>query len=77
MAIIIPKDELQELLDLTNKAQNTPVIAMSLRDGLEGRDFATQAWDKVRAKWGELGKRYGFDPTKVRGLDSNTGEVLT
>ena len=77
MAIIISKDELQELLNLTEKAQNTPVMAMSVEDGLEGRDFATQAWDKVRAKWEELGKKYGFVPARVRGIDKNTGEIIT
>lgn len=76
MVIKIPKDELQELLTLTEEAQNTPVMAMSVQDGMEGRDFATQAWNKVRAKWDELGKKYGFAPAQVRGIDKNTGEIL-
>lgn len=77
MAIFIPQDELKELMDLIAKAQQTPVIAMSVRDGMEGRDFATQAWDKVREKWRELGRKYGFNPEAVRGIDKDTGEVFT
>jgi len=77
MAIIIPKDELQELIDLTHRAEQTPVIALSLADGLSGRDFSAQAWENVRARWHELGRKYGFDPTQVRGIDTDTGEVFT
>lgn len=76
MALFIPKDELQGLIDLTHKAEQTPVIAMSLADGLSGRDFSAQAWENVRAKWQELGRKYGFNPTQVRGIDPNTGEVF-
>ena len=74
--IVLTPEDLDELVKLTTEAKNTPVIALSLRDGLEGRDFATQAWNRVRDKWGELGKKYGFIPTRVRGIDTKTGQVI-
>ena len=77
MAILLEKADLDKLVELTKEAQQTPVIAMSMADGLAGRDWATLAWDRVRGKWAELGKKYGFDPTRVKGINSDTGEVLT
>ena len=77
MEIRLEPSDLKELLELTRSARRTPVIAMSLKDGLEGRDFAAHAWDRVRAKWYELGKKYNFDPTCVRGIKADTGIVLT
>lgn len=74
--IKLSSQDLKELLELTRKAETTPVIALSLKDGLEGRDWSALAWDKVRDKWHELGRKYGFDPTQVKGIDTKTGEVL-
>lgn len=74
--IKLSPEDLEELLKVTREAEKTPVIAMSLSDGLEGRDFATQAWDKVRDKWEELGKKYGFSPHRVKGINKDTREVL-
>lgn len=77
MNIILEPSDLEELLDLNDKATNTPVIALSVKDGLEGRDFASTAWKRVREKWEELGRKYGFNPESVRGIDRQTGEVRT
>jgi len=76
MTIILEQDDLKELLRLNDEASNTPVIALSLADGLAGRDFASLAWNRVRDKWEEFGKKYDFDPTKVKGIKRDTGEVL-
>jgi len=73
---VLEKEDLQELVNLTNEAKTTPVLAMSVRQGLEGKDWASQAWERVRDKWDELGKKYGFTPTAVQGIDMETGEVL-
>lgn len=62
MTIVITEEEHKRLQDLYNKAQNTPVIAMSVKDGLEGRDFATLAWNEVRNYMDRLGEKYGYDP---------------
>lgn len=74
--IALSKEDLDELLRLTNKAKRTPVIAIGLADGLSGRDFSAQAWENVRAKWEELGKRYNFSPQSVKGIVAETGVVL-
>ena len=74
--IQLTEEELKHLIELTKKAENTPVIAMSLEAGMKGRDWATLAWNDVRDYWHELGRKYDFDPTKVKGIDSKTGEVL-
>ena len=75
MAIILEKDELDELMRLNDEARRTPVIAMSVQAGLEGRDFSSQAWDRVRDNWEKLGRKYGFNPEAVKGIDRQTGEV--
>ncbi len=76
MLIKLDKQELEELMRLTHEARNTPVIALSLAAGLRGEDFSSQAWQRVRNKWEELGKKYGFEPTRAKGIDSVTGEVV-
>ena len=73
--IVISKEELKELLDLTTEAQNTPVIGFSMKQMIEGEDWASQAWKRVRAKWNELGEKYGFNPKEVQGINTQTGEV--
>lgn len=77
MKIILSTQDLVELLSLTKRAETIPVIALSLEDGLEGRDFSSQAWNSVRDKWLELGKKYGFEPSQVKGISTETGEVFT
>lgn len=69
-------DELKKLLELTDRATNMPVIAMSVEDGIKGMDWATLAWNNVRDYWQELGKKYNFNPEHVRGIDRKTGEVM-
>jgi len=72
----LEKADLDELIRLTAKARETPAITFSVEPGLEVRDWASQAWDKVRDKWDELGRKYGFNPKEVRQIDPETGEVL-
>lgn len=74
--IILNKEELDHLKELTREASNTPVIAMSSHDILTGRDWSSMAWDQVRYYWQELGRKYGFDPEEVKGINSTTGEVM-
>lgn len=42
---------------------------------IEGRDWPSLAWNDVRRKMDELGKKYGFDPSKM-GINAETGEVV-
>ena len=53
-----------KLMDLSREARNTPVIALSVADGLAGRDFASLARQRVLAYWKVLGAKYGFDPSR-------------
>ena len=70
MEITLSKGDLAGLLDLTKKAQETPAIL------LVGKyDISREAWTRVREKWKELGAKYGFEPTSVKGIDPDTGEV--
>lgn len=73
--IKLSEEDRKELADLYHTAQTTPVIALTCQDMLEGRDWATLAWNDVRKKMDELGKKYGFDPRKMKGIDSKSGEV--
>jgi len=75
--IVITKDELEELKDLTREAEDIPPIFILPEDSLlHNRDLSSYAWDLVRDYWFELGKKYGFDPRKVKGIDSKTGEIV-
>ena len=76
MSITLQPDDLQRLLHLTDEAKRTPVIALSMRDGLAGRDFASLAWDRVREYWKELGEKYGFNPEEVEGVHRMTGTII-
>ena len=68
-------DELKELVDYYHKAQNTPVIALSVADGLAGRDFASQAQARFNEKWVEVCHKYKVDPA-LTGFNSQTGELV-
>ena len=70
MTIVLSKEDLAGLLELTKKAQETPVILLG---GVA--DISKMAWDQVREKWKELGVEYGFEPASVKGIDPKTGEV--
>jgi hypothetical protein len=75
VTIILTKEELTKLLELTNAAKNTPVIYVGVDVGPGSNSWADDAWDAVREYWRELGKKYNFDPESVRGISSKTGEV--
>ncbi len=74
MSIILTKEELKKLLKLNDR--NAPVMALSVADGLAGRDFASLARNSLREYWQELGKKHEFNPEDVRGIKRETGEVL-
>jgi hypothetical protein len=73
--IVLSEEDRKELAKLYEDAQTTPVIGFSVKDMIEGRDWASLAWDRVRDKMDELGQKYGFDPKKVR-INKETGEVF-
>jgi len=68
--IILNTKDAGELLALYRRAQGTPVIKMSM----SSPSWADSAWEDVRRRMDELGKKYGFDPRKIKGIQPN-GEV--
>ena len=71
----VTEQERDKLVEIYHRAQNTPVVAMSVKDGLEGNDFASQAWRSVEEYMSELGKKYGYDPKKYA-VNPKTCEVI-
>jgi len=70
-------DEQAELLELLNKARNTPVIALTSADALGGRDFASVAWKRVRERCHEVALAHGLPEVPgCYGMDNN-GEFLS
>lgn len=66
----ITEKENKKLQDLYKIAQTTPVITMKVGE----KDWATEAWDRVRDYMDELGKKYGYNPA-TNAIDPKTGEV--
>jgi hypothetical protein len=73
--VVLSKKETEELAELYHTAQTTPMIAFTTQAMLEGRDWASLAWDRVRKKMEELGEKYGYNPRKVQ-INNKTGEVF-
>lgn len=71
--IVLSEEDRKALAELYHRAETTPMIWM----GGNTKDWSRQAWDEVRAKMDELGKKYGFDPRQMKGISSKTGEVST
>ena len=65
----ISDEDWAELVRLSQEAHRTPVIALSLADGLAGRDFASMARQRVLDHWTEIGRRLGFDGMTVEPID--------
>ena len=76
MNIILTKKELQKILELNDRANNTPVMVLSTAQGLAGKDFAKLAVEDLREYWIELGKKYDFNPEDTKGIDTKTGKLI-
>ena len=74
MTIFLSEEDRKELVELYQTAQTTPVIAFSVANMIEGRDWSSLAWNSVREKMDKLGKKYGFDP-RISPINQKTGEV--
>lgn len=72
--ITLSKEDKVELIKLYREAQTTPMIGLSVKDMIQGKDWASQAWDRVRSKMDELGGKYGYDPRK-HAINFKTGEI--
>ena len=76
VVIKLLEEDRKELVKLYEEAERMPMIGFSVKQMIEGRDWASQAWDHVRKKMDELGEKYGFDPKRIRGISKKTGEVF-
>jgi len=72
----LTKVELKELMDFHRASQDTPVIALSVADGLAGKDFASRAHERFTNKWIALCKKRNLNPDEC-GFNSKTGEIIT
>ena len=74
MSIKLSEEDRKKIVELVQRAENTPVIALSSQDMMEGKDFASLAWKDVREFMKELGKKYGYESKKMA-INGDTGEV--
>ena len=65
----ISEEDWAEVLRLSREAHQTPVIALSVADGIAGRDFASLARQRVFDHWNAIGRRLGFDGATVKPVD--------
>ncbi len=72
MEIKLSEEDRKELVKLYEEAEHTPIIVV----GGVGEDLASLAWDRVRDKFDELGKKYGFNPTGIKGINKETGKLV-
>ena len=70
--IILSDEDRKELVKLYENAQTTPAFSMIVG----GRSLDDTPWSMVRRKMDELGKKYGFDPKKMKGFNRKTGEIV-
>lgn len=57
--IVIEKEDLDELLKLYSKAENTPMIKMTADP--KQKDWATLAWEQVTVLQQKLGEKYHYN----------------
>lgn len=56
----IKPEELKRLKELADRAAHTPVIALSLAEGLSGNDWASRAWRNAQEACHALALQYGL-----------------
>ena len=75
MTIVITEEECVKLVKLHRNAQTTPVIALSLADGLSSNDWASRAWCRVTDFQKMLGAKYGYNYME-NAINTKTREVI-
>lgn len=63
MEFTITQEEMDELVKAHKTARETPAFALSTKQALDGKDFASMAWDRLREIQERLAKKYGYDCT--------------
>ena len=77
--VFASEDECKELVALMQRAQLTPVMAMSLSEGLAGNDWSAQAWKRFYKRLGGVAESNSLPHLpgeEVYGLDGSNGEFL-
>ena len=70
--------EITELKDLLESARRTPVMALSVDDGMAGRDFASTARQNMLQRCHALALAHGLpEITGYYGADLETGEFVS
>lgn len=72
----LSKEDWDKLMELSKEARSTPVIALSVADGLAGRDFASRAHDNVYDYWYEMGLKYGFNSHTIKPLSEENRTIM-
>lgn len=70
--IVLNEEDKNDLKKLYEDAQRTPVIYV----GNTTSSLADDAWDLVRKKFDELGRKYGFNPKQIKGISPADGTVF-
>ena len=68
--IVLTVEERTKLADLNKIMNETPIVLLFGKHDLH--ESAKQA---VIDYWDELGRKYEFDPKKVKNINTETGEV--
>ena len=71
----LAEEETKKIFALFLSAQNAPAIKFT-SDPNE-KDLSTLAWDEVRNMQIELGKKYGYDHTKIVIMDQGFVYMMT
>jgi len=74
IGIQLTPEEYKKMVELYQRARNTPVIGFSTKQMIEGKDLASLAWDDVRKYQEDMGQKYGYDP-KNHGIGAE-GKVI-
>lgn len=70
-------EELANIQELAETARTTPVIALTMKDGMEGRDFASLAWKRCHKAVQEAALGHGLPEIEGYYGLAEDGEFLT
>ena len=71
------EEEIEKIRGLVKTAEDTPVIALSSQDALDGNDMSTQAWKRVYDLLNKTAGKYGLPEIIGNYGLSADGEFLT
>lgn len=66
----LTEEETNELVRLYQRMQSAPIVMLDHK-----HDYHEQCTEDVRRYMDNLGKKYGFDPQKIKGINKQ-GEIF-